>query len=974
MVSDDDRAGRRDDEAFARTAADAAEPATDDTMPQSDASATPVSVRIRRSRQTLQIGTTVGRYQIRDRLGDGGMGTVYAAHDPKLGRDVALKILHTAGEEATLRLEREAQALAKLEHPNVVAVYDSGEHDDVFFIVMQLVQGENLARELRLRERDSAEIVRLFDAAGKGLAAAHAAGIIHRDFKPANVLVDRSGRVAVTDFGLARAADDVTPDVPVTHVSSASARTSWSEQQLTAAGAVMGTPAYMSPEQHEGRIATAASDQFSFCVALWEALYKQHPFITAEHARGVSPFVVGAAILEGNIVPPPAQAKVPRRVQVALRRGLSRSPEERWPSMTALLAELSPPARRRGLVAGVAAVAVVAGGVGVWAATRSTAPSCDATQEARVRAVWSPQTLEVVRERFSATGQPFADRAATLLGERIDRYAERWHQLAVDGCLTADRDDVVRVRRAACLDRALADLGTLAQVVTGPASRETVARSSQLADALPSLETCADAEALRAGPGAPPAALAARVDEARRKLETARIAHHAGQFVAAGKALDALAGDVDAIGWAPLSVELGLLRGQLAVQTRRPATAAIIEVAQHATELRMDGEAARAWTYAMQSAALEQNAAQQQTLESMATATAKRTDDAKLVFDVLRARAASLVMRRKWQDGLAACKELEPILERLGAERDVSRFAADGCQVSALVPLGKWTEAEPFLARQLAFAESRYGADHPEIGALLANKAHMLYRAGKTAEARAALERSIAIRTRAFGPEAEDTLDTDRELIDYDIDAKKLDDAEARGRRILAAAEKIQPPPLVLLYKVHRDLGYVAQARDDMPGAIRELEAAIELVGKVAGADSQDAALLMIMVGQYKSGTDPDAGIALLRRAAEILETKGDKRASIARGAEAVILFHEERFAEAVEIYEKVLASLDVANTEPANLGRLHFQLARCLDALHRDPDRAKELLALARTEFTRAGPPGADQLERLAKYVKTRR
>src|SRR5258708_3339778 len=225
-------------------------------------------------------------------LGRGGMGIVYAAHDTKLDRQVALKILHSshaAGEGAD-HVVREAQALARLSDPHVVQVFDAGELDGQVYLAMQLVDGEDLATAIR-RKPSVAQMLAWFVAAGHGLASAHAAGLVHRDFKPSNVLIDRSGQVAVTDFGLARS---TAPDT----------------SGNTGLGVIMGTPAYMSPEQHGLLPATPASDQFSFCVAVWEALFGTHPFIAGDRGA-MSPFAIGFAIYDGQIFPPPKGTRAP---------------------------------------------------------------------------------------------------------------------------------------------------------------------------------------------------------------------------------------------------------------------------------------------------------------------------------------------------------------------------------------------------------------------------------------------------------------------------------------------------------------------------------------------------------------------------------------------------------------------------------------------------------------------------------------
>jgi serine/threonine protein kinase len=300
------------------------------------------------------VGRRLGRYHVISRLGAGSMGVVYAARDPGLDRVVALKLLPPLDperrEHLEARLRREAQALARLDHPNVVPVHDIGAAGDGMFVVMRLVDGESLADRIASTRTTRAQLLELFVAAGRGLAAAHDAGIVHRDFKPANVLVDARDRVFVVDFGLACSGDDIDP---------CEYELGPAFDCMTVDGGVVGTPYFMSPEQHRGEPATARSDQFAFAVSLWTALFHHHPFgaHTPESHRAL------ARMRADQVIPPRKHAGVPRRVIRALRRALRHDPDARWPSMTALLAELAPRTRRSTLKLVIAA-AVLAG---LWA-------------------------------------------------------------------------------------------------------------------------------------------------------------------------------------------------------------------------------------------------------------------------------------------------------------------------------------------------------------------------------------------------------------------------------------------------------------------------------------------------------------------------------------------------------------------------------------------------------------------------------
>jgi predicted Ser/Thr protein kinase len=298
-------------------------------------------------------GARVSRYTVLDCLGAGGMGVVYCAHDPELARKVALKVLRTDLADSDRgdvqeRLRREAQAMAQMAHPNVVTVYDVGTWEARVFIAMELVEGQNLSQWLGQARRSWTDVVAVFLPAGRGLMAAHAAGIVHRDFKPANVLLGKDGRVLVGDFGLAAIATvPVAASAPYDHAERAAPAPSRSQT-----GSLAGTPYYMAPEQIRGEPASARSDQFSFCVALHEALAGERRF-----ARGPSEQLLAAAPA-GRSRLPPLSSSVPRWLQRIVHRGLSVEPDDRYPSMAALVESLARgPSRRWLAVSACAAVA-----------------------------------------------------------------------------------------------------------------------------------------------------------------------------------------------------------------------------------------------------------------------------------------------------------------------------------------------------------------------------------------------------------------------------------------------------------------------------------------------------------------------------------------------------------------------------------------------------------------------------------------
>jgi eukaryotic-like serine/threonine-protein kinase len=380
----------------------------------------------------------LGRFDILDILGQGGMGVVVAAYDPQLDRKVAIKVLRTRGltgkrrDKEAARLLREARTMAQLSHPHVVTVYEAGEIDDRVYIAMEYIPGQTLRSWLDEKPRTVLELLDAYIKAGRGLSAGHLAGLIHRDFKPDNVLVGFDGRVRVIDFGLARPtrgqhdtpspldeSSELTDPDPESRMSSL-------HLQLTTAGSLFGTPIYMSPEQHNKLRLDGHSDQFSFCVALYEALYQALPFEGGSYAE------LASNVTEGKVRPPPERPDIPKRVVDAILRGLRVEPEERFPTMDALLDELSPPAKQlnRSLLIGLAGIAAVAIAlVVVLLASRESAPEqgppCEDGPD-RLATVWNDPIKNQIKTAFLATGRSYAEATYRRIAELLDAYSSSW--------------------------------------------------------------------------------------------------------------------------------------------------------------------------------------------------------------------------------------------------------------------------------------------------------------------------------------------------------------------------------------------------------------------------------------------------------------------------------------------------------------------------------------------------------------------
>jgi eukaryotic-like serine/threonine-protein kinase len=373
-------------------------------MPERDMTLTAAErpAALARDVRDVVAGTLIGRYLVERRLGAGGMGVVYAARDTELRRDVALKLMRPRLEVDAMqaRLRREAQAMARLSHPNVVPVFDIGTHDGQLFLAMELVAGDSL-RSWVPHPRPWPAVVALFIKAGRGLVAAHTAGLLHHDFKPDNVMVGRGDVPRITDFGLARELDDTTA---ASDARPAPERTS-SCSPVAASGHVAGTPTYMAPEQLLGHPGGVRADQFSFCVSLYEVLY------------GARPFQPGAASGDGLLdeiragrISKPTGRGVPGWLRAAIVRGLAFDLEQRWGSLCALVDALERGIRRRrrrvaiGLAAALVSLATASGIVVVRAQTRdrdATARCADVALKAN-----DATTILVCRDEYVRTNDP----------------------------------------------------------------------------------------------------------------------------------------------------------------------------------------------------------------------------------------------------------------------------------------------------------------------------------------------------------------------------------------------------------------------------------------------------------------------------------------------------------------------------------------------------------------------------------------
>jgi len=457
----------------------------------------------------LPAGSKVGRYVVLEQLGVGGMSVVYKAYDPHLDRAIALKLMRVdpsggSAAEAGQRLLREAQALARISHPNIIAVHDVGMFGDDVFVAMEFVAGPTLAEWCRAPSRTTAEILDAFRGAGRGLAAAHAAGLVHRDFKPDNVIVGPDGRARVLDFGLARAAGApaLAEVPPEPHAPSSPGRS----LHVTNTGLLAGTPAYMAPEQHLGGAIDERSDQFSFCVALYEAVYGKAPF------PGKSVEEIVDAVLHGRVAPAPADARAPGWLRPVLLRGLSVARADRYPSMEALLGALDhdPRARRRTIGLAVSVVVLLGGGAALWASAQPPARDPCEGADRRLAGVWDPTVKRRVERAFEASGRPHAAATFARVRRVLDGQAAEWSAMVRDSCeARRDRHQDARATalRSACLEDRRREMAELTAALAR-ADEPAVDGAVHAAFELTSVAACGDVAALALGAPIPDEAAA----------------------------------------------------------------------------------------------------------------------------------------------------------------------------------------------------------------------------------------------------------------------------------------------------------------------------------------------------------------------------------------------------------------------------------------------------------------------------------
>lgn len=788
-------------------------------------------------------GQSIGRFTVLQQIGAGGMGVVLAAYDPQLDRKVAIKMMHddvSVGHGA--RLEREAKAMAQLSHPHVVTVHDTGVHKGRLYIAMEYVEGETLGSWLRSGQRSRKQILDYVLQAGRGLAAAHKAGLVHRDFKPDNVLIGRDGRVRVGDFGLvsgmAEADDPVGPKKAQV----------LSPSSLTVAGSIMGTPLYMAPEQHAGRSIDARADQFSFCVTLWQALCKEPPYSADTYEQLV------ANVNRGEVRPVPSGALVSGKLRAVLVRGLAAEPDKRFATMDQLLLELERacrPARWPWLAGGAGAVAVAASAA-IWMMGPADDDPCAGSGK-RLAGVWDEGRKNQLEAVLRASGSPAHADVWRRVERDLDDYTERWSIMHRDVCeathVRGQQSDEAFDLRMRCLDRRLAEAASLIDRAAESMPDSDVFKLVDAAGKLRSVDDCVDIDDLRSAFPLPNDSdrrqsiltLQARLIEAE---SYERLGRYEQVGTIAAEVVDGAAG----VEYPPLMAQAIVMRaasegraGNLA-----QAEASLRLASEAAARARDDKLLAKTWIDLMDNLAAQ-----------------GRTDDA-LALEVV-ARAA---------------------VERVSDEHDIgARFA--NSLAALFIAKGKYPEAKEQYEIALRLAR-KMGEDSPILGHALTNLGTVFWYLSDTASARRYFEEGQAVLEKQLGPRHPTLAYSHINLGSLDSIDGDIDRAITRFEIAIDIWEGAHGPEHINLAHGLEQLSHALARKSDAEGARKAGERALAIREAVLGPDHHQVAQVLVTLA------DVDIGLAgeddLLRADERLSRALAIQRATL--GDEALALSH----------------------------------------------------------------------------------
>jgi tetratricopeptide (TPR) repeat protein/predicted Ser/Thr protein kinase len=858
-------------------------------------------------------GDCIGRYRVVRQHASGGMGVILIAHDPELDREIALKLLRPEVSDRE-RLQLEARAMARLAHPNVVRVYDVIDDDEELAVAMELVVGKDLGAWVRERARPWREKLQACLDAGRGLAGAHAAGLVHRDFKPENVLVADDGRVLVTDFGLASALDGDTNGRRVL----ASALDGDTNRRRVFAG----TPRYMAPELFDGAAAaTAASDEFAFCVTTWEVLFGERPY------PGSTWEELSRRVRTGELAPAPRSA-VPARIRAALARGLSPDPAARFGSMTALLAALSPSRVRPWHVA------VVAGGIATVTAAAllfargDDRPSCEVTAGALVGA-WDPAIDATIHEAFVATGHRRGAAIADLVSTRVQRYADAWRAARTEACTVTQNGEqsaALLDLRMQCLDRRKQELAALTRLFADEPDVAVLDRAPTAVDQLPRVETC-DAE--QAGTRAPlPDDLGRRAKLAavRSMHADAEAMRIAGRTKHAAVLLEEVVTQAKAVDYSPLLVDaaqsLGLAYTSLSKFDE--AEKLLYEALQAAEASGDHVGAATAWISLLNAVGGQQ----------------QKRDTADVYTKAAQAKLS----------GFNANAALR------------GRFA----YVLATVELGRarYKEARTLLGEARDLFAQHYGTDHASAGDVHGGLCMAHQNLGELDDALRECERSVAIHDK-LSPDDPNTAFAINMYASVLLAKNQLDEAAAQYRRAIDIADRALGPQSLVRAISLNNIAIIHRRKGEYDKALENARASLEAFERYHPKHPQITSPLSTLANTLLDLGRTDEGIRNLEKGREIAIAKlGADHPTVARADYNIAIVYVDQ-GDHTRAKPLLQRTLDASRRSMGTDNRLAARVLNALAAIARDERRLADAIELCKEALAMieklVGPEHAD-------------
>ena len=954
--------------------------------------------------------TRVGRYAVLRSVGAGGMATVYVAYDESLDRRVALKVLK--GDRTPARDEQlaaEGRAMARLSHPNVATIYEIAEavvpelgETPLQFIAIEFVDGENLRRWSR-SPRTLDEKVEVLTAAGRGLAAAHGHGIVHRDFKPENVMIGASGDVKVVDFGVAGWIDSIhitDDDTGEGEGEDGSARTP---------GGMPGTPAYMAPEQRAGVRADAASDQFSFCLTALELLGGRHPFEGASID----------ALLDGSGLPIAIPDEIPRQLARILQRGLSVDPAERFPDMDALLRAWTHDARRPWLFVGMG-VALAAGVGGIaYGAMASARPEPCTDSAARLEEAWNPTRKAALATGFSATALPHAAESWGHIERQLDRWGQDW-TAARDGACAATRvhgtqsEDLLD-RRMACLDRGWASFRALIDTLAEP-DADVVARGPTASEQLFPLSTGSDPTALASALPLPtdPAArqeladveadtatlrsevrirsteamratatrLVERADatgfppaSARARLVAAIVERGLGHEPESLAILERALVEAEAAGDARTFAEIRIALGRQLAGARDEHDRALfmLDVAEGALrrahdpiELRASLELGRGHVFERIGRDIEAVEAFDRALEWLAREP-EAHDEARA--GATTARALVTAGAGDIDRAVADIQDHRALLERQHGPTHPLVCRTLGYLAVIHLRSGRWKQASAELEQELTCLESTLGADHIALEKNLSNQARALMNLGRLDEAERVAERHLALLETHRGPDSAGSADAYATLARIHQSHGELDEAHQAFTRAIAVVESnAAGSPLHLAdHLVAR--ADVSVHQGDLEAARKDAERILALVPELGINGTRTAAGANMMLGKLaRDEKDYAAASAHFEAALASFEAfhQGAPNLDVVIALDYIAGLHRLRddHEAALAVTEREWSMLEaLEGTVPVIEANVALKLAQDLWRTPSDRVRADALAARAERTYAEIEDPNVEKV-----------